>query len=174
MICGDNIELKKISSEDNLDDYLDWMNDYEIVKYTESKGRSYSRQDLIDFIILMNNSIENHFWGIFADDKHIGNIKLGNIDFKNKKGDIGLIIGEKSQWGKGYATEAIKLLTEFAFNELNLKKVFANIYEVNKGSFNAFIKAGYQQCAIYKEHYFFEDKFIDIFTVEKINTRYKS
>ena len=63
-------------------------------------------------------------FGIFLGDefKHVGNIKLGPINSYHKRAEIGLMIGDKSVWGKGIATKVIRMVTHFGFSELNLLK----------------------------------------------------
>ena len=76
--------------------------------------------------------------------KHIGNIKLGPINIHHNCAEIGLIIGDKDSWGKGLASRAISIVTQFGFNQLKLAKLSAGCYENNIGSKKAFEKSGYQ------------------------------
>ena len=68
------------------------------------------------------------------NDAHIGNIKLGPINFYHRTADVSYFIGEKECWGKGYATEAIGLVVWFAFEVLGLCKLSAGTYANNVGS----------------------------------------
>jgi RimJ/RimL family protein N-acetyltransferase len=77
------------------------------------------------------------------DARHIGNIKLGPINRHHGTGDIGLLIGERSEWGKGHACEAIALFADYAFANLGLAKLTASCYSDNEGSRHAFLKAGF-------------------------------
>jgi [ribosomal protein S5]-alanine N-acetyltransferase len=86
------------------------------------------------------------------EDRHIGNIKIGPINQIHRFADIGLLIGERDCWGKGYATEALRLVTNYAFKTLNLHKLTAGCYDGNKGSEKAFIKAGFVVEGIRKKH----------------------
>jgi RimJ/RimL family protein N-acetyltransferase len=93
--------------------------------------------------------------------EHIGNIKIHGIDQIHRHAQVSLIIGEKQHWGKGYATEAIRLIIDFALNTLNLHKLFACIYAPNEGSIAAFRKAGFVEEGLRKEHRFFDGRYID-------------
>lgn len=173
-IIGKRIYLKILTVEDNLANYLRWMNDPEVVRFTESKGKVYSEQDLLSYIKSVSNS-QNYFFGIFLqkDGRHIGNIKLGNIHSVHKRADIGIIIGEKDLWRHGFGQEAIELLTDHAFKHLNLKKVWAGMFVNNIGSYKTFLKAGFKECGRQKDHSFLEGKFVDGILVEKINQEYR-
>jgi [ribosomal protein S5]-alanine N-acetyltransferase len=98
---------------------------------------------------------------------HIGNIKIGSINWQHRYGDVGLLIGDKNSWGKGIAAEAISLVTQYAFEELNLHKLTAGMYEQNIGSYKAFIKAGYQEVGRFKQHYFSHGEYVDGIVVER-------
>lgn len=70
-------------------------------------------------------------------DKHIGSNKIGPINRINNFADVGLIIGDKSFGNKGFATEALKLIVDYAFNKLKIRKLTAGIYANNIGSIKA-------------------------------------
>jgi len=83
--------------------------------------------------------------GIFLrlDQRYIGNIKLGSIEECHRTADIGLLIDDKTEWGKDRASEAIAALTEYACNQLNIAKLTAGCYTDNEGSRRAFLKIDY-------------------------------
>lgn len=171
LLESDNFYLRNISIGDCNENYLSWMNDNEINKYLESRFTNHSIDSLKDFVTSMNNSENNILFAIIdkSSNKHIGNIKLGNIHPVHKYADIGLIIGDKNYWGKGIATKSIQLVTEYAFNNLNLRKVIAGIYENNIGSIRAFEKCGFKRAYIKKDTYFFEDRYINAIVFELYN-----
>ena len=125
-ITGDNIYIEILTTKNISKEYADWLNDVETMQFIETERRKYSYNEIIDFVKQIEKSNNDYLFGIFDSNtnKHIGSIKLGNINYKHSRGDIGLIIGEKKYWGKGIATEAIKLITYFAFNNIKLNKVY--------------------------------------------------
>ena len=170
MLKGKNILLRKLSNEDASVEYLNWMNDYEVVKFTESRYRVHTIESLKDFILHVNNE-SNYCFAIvdIPSGKHIGNIKIGNIHPIYKYADVGLIIGNKDFYGKGIATEALKLCVEFAFKQLKLHRLYAGIYDVNIGSIKAFEKAGFVREGCEKEKCLFEGKRIDCYIYGIVN-----
>jgi RimJ/RimL family protein N-acetyltransferase len=95
------------------------------------------------------------------DNKHIGNIKLGPINRHHKYADVGIIIGDKTFWGKGYATEAIKLVVAYAFEVLKLHKLTAGAYMNNAGSVKIFKKAGFSIEGLRKRQYLYKGRYVD-------------
>ncbi|MDC4205803.1 MAG: GNAT family protein [Candidatus Manganitrophus sp.] len=86
---------------------------------------------------------------------------MGPIQWIHRLADIGLLIGEKDCWGKGYATEAIQLVSDYAFNVLNLHKVAAGCYGPNEGSARAFQKAGFVVEGVRKEQFYTNGSYVD-------------
>lgn len=162
-IEGIKIYLRGISIDDVNENYYRWMNDEEITAFTESRFMPYSIEKIKDYVTKIDEHSNTVFLAIIdkATNKHIGNIKLGNINWIHRSADIGIIIGEKDFWGKGYASEAIELITNYAFNKLNLNKLVAGCYIDNKGSINAFKKVGFQEEGLLKKQFFYKGDFTD-------------
>lgn len=167
---GEQIYLRILEEFDVNDHYVKWLNDYEVTKFTESRFKPHTIESLKSEIGSMINNNNITFAIVEKEkNKHIGNIKLGNINWIHRYAEIGLIIGEKDYWGKGIAREAIGLVVDYAFKGINLRKLNAGIYINNVGSIKAFQKCGFKQAFIEKEKYFFEGKYIDSITLEIFN-----
>ena len=125
--------------------YLVWLHDPEVNQYLEVRHALPSGvEDLRAFVETVNASPDSILFGVFLKDgTHIGNIKLGPVNALNRRAEVGLILGDKAQWGKGYATRAILLVSAFAFRTLSLLRLTAGCYDTNQGSLRAFVKAGY-------------------------------
>ncbi len=146
-IRNGRILLRCLSEEDISQDYLSWLNDEEVNQFLEVRFSAPSSLDeLARYVDSINNSDTELLLGIFLVDeagRHIGNIKLGPINFTHSRADIGILIGEKAFWGKGLATEAVALLSRYGLTELGLTRLYAGCYESNTGSRKAFEKAGF-------------------------------
>jgi RimJ/RimL family protein N-acetyltransferase len=145
---GKNFLLRTLFRSDATPDYLNWLWDPEINAFLEIRFNLPSSLDeLGNFIENVAASSDSLLLGIFKknDLKHIGNIKLGPINPYHRCADVGFLIGNHSEWGKGYASGAITTLTDYAFDQLDLAKVTAGCYVRNEGSRRALLKAGFQQ-----------------------------
>lgn len=162
-IDGNKIGLRKITLEDLNGPYLKWMTDETITQYLESRFFPYSREQLGTYIKHLEQDSGTVFLAIIykANNSHIGNIKLGPINWIHRRADIGILIGEKNYWGQGLGTEAISLISEYAFKKLNLHKLTASSYDINPGSVRIFEKAGFKQEAVLKQQFFCQGKFVD-------------
>ena len=169
-IEGKQIYLRRLTEDDVTDNYVSWMNDTEINQYLESRFTVHEIEETKSFIRSVSND-RNYQFGIFLieNDEHIGNIKIGSINPYHKFADIGYLIGEKKYWGRGIATEAIKLATDFAFNTLKLNKLYGGVYSPNIGSMRAFEKNGYVQEGCKKSQYLCNGIYVDDYIYGKIN-----
>jgi len=160
---GKRVYLRKIRVDDVNEAYFRWMNDSTVNQFLESRFYPHSLETLKDYVSGKVNDENNAFFAIILkeDDRHIGNIKLGPINTIHRFADIGILIGEKDCWGKGYATEAIHLIVKYAFDKLNLNKVTAGCYAPNKGAIEAFKKANFSQEGIRKNHCYYNGKYVD-------------
>lgn len=171
-IEGDRIYLRDVRLSDVNENYYRWMNDPEITKYLESRFYPNSMEGLSEYVKNKLSDKYNVFLAIMLKkgDLHIGNIKLGPINFIHRFADIALIIGEKDCWRKGYAAEAIRLVANYAFGQLNLHKLTAGCYDANIGSEKCFQKAGFSIEGRRKSHYFSGCTYVDAILLGRINT----
>lgn len=173
ILVGNTIYLKQLIDNDVSEKYLNWLKDISINKYLESRDLNHTKESIRSFVINCYKSKNDYLFGIFTKEgqEHIGNIKLGDIDWKNKNANIGIIIGEKNFWGQGIASNAIKLIIEFAFQNLKLTSLSAGCYEENIASRKAFLKSGWNLSGKYPKWKFnIDGKLTDIYilTISRI------
>ncbi len=163
MMEGERLRLRKIELSDVNETYRGWMNDPEVMRYTESRFQEHSLEDIRAYVQSVQSDASSVFFAIVekATDKHIGNIKIGHINPVHRMADVGIIIGDKNCWGKGYAAEALKLAARYAAETLHLHKLWAGIYAVNVGSIHAFWRAGFVEEGRFAEHWFYEGHYVD-------------
>ena len=145
----EEIILKKLNLRKDISkNYLGWLNDSEVQKYTEQNYKKHSLIDIRNFVKKKNESKKEFLYGIFLKknnlDIHIGNIKLGPINFELKSAQISYFIGEKELWGNGYATLAIKEIIKVA-KKKGIKKLKAGLYVKNISSKKVLIKNGFKK-----------------------------
>jgi len=78
-----------------------------------------------------------------ADDKLIGEIVLDVVNWSGRDAFVGLSIGEREYWGKGYGTEMMQLMLQFAFMEVNLRRVTLTVFEYNPRAIRSYEKVGF-------------------------------
>lgn len=158
--------------------YLRWMNDPENVKtigrndyllpVSAEKLRAYveglDKTTTAFLAIYFSESVQN----AKKNMQFVGTLKIYDIDFQSRKASIGIMVGERSLWGKGIASEAIKLAVDYCMEKLHLRKVCAGYMENNVGMARAFAKNDFVVEGVLKEHFFDMQKFHNVVLVAKI------
>jgi RimJ/RimL family protein N-acetyltransferase len=161
-IRGERIDLCPRSSK-NVKYYARWKNDPIVRKYfrnmipltlEEQEKRFESRDQRL------STHISFDIWHK-KDEKPIGVIGLGYIDWVNGWANAFLHIGEKEYWGRDIATEATELILEYAFNELNLYKIHGDAAVNNIGSWSVAEKLGFVFEGIERDEFFVDGNYID-------------
>jgi UDP-4-amino-4,6-dideoxy-N-acetyl-beta-L-altrosamine N-acetyltransferase len=162
MIVGERIILREIEGED-LDLIVKWRNDPEILKWLFSylplskvKQRKWYDRYLED------NTQQTFVIEVKEEETPIGTIGLTDIDHKNQKGELTMIIGGKDYWGKGIGEECLNLLVKFAFNVLNLRKITALAFSDNEKAIKLYEKCGLKEEGFLREEIFKGGKFKDV------------
>jgi len=160
---GERIYLREVRPSDVNETYYKWMNAPEVTRFLESRFNPNSIETLREYVEGKLGDRENVFLAIVLKDRdrHIGNIKLGPINWIHRFADIGILIGEQDCWGKGYAGEAIQLMVDYAFGKLNLHKLTAGSYSLNQGSVKAFQKVGFEIEGVRKELFYCDGGYVD-------------
>ena len=157
----EQIFLKVLRLNDVSESYVEWLNDYEVTKFTEQKYFRHTLESTKTFVRQKDNSEGDLLFGIFFDGTHIGNIKLGPIRFDHMTAEVSYFIGEKKFWGKGIASKCVETVVHFAVIELGLKKINAGYYENNIGSAKVLEKFGFVVEGNKISDVIFEDKRIN-------------
>ncbi|MGQ0535695.1 MAG: GNAT family N-acetyltransferase [Methanobacteriota archaeon] len=154
---GPRLTLRPVRESDVDGRYLSWMRDPAVVRYLEARFSTPTREGVLSFVRAQAADPATRFLAMELDARHIGNIKLGPIDRHHGTADVGLLVGEKDCWGRGYGTEAIRLVTDHAFSSLGLRRLTAGCYGRNEGSIKAVLKADWTIEARLRAHYLSDD-----------------
>ncbi len=158
---GERIHLRELTHEDITDRYLSWFRDMDVTRFLEVRDLTY--QEVVDYMDFGKKSCTYFMYAICFNDNelHIGNLKIGPLSRRHALSDMVTVIGDKAHWGKGIATEAIRLGIKLAFNKYNIRKLSASMYSDNIGSLKAYLNAGWFEEARLKEHGIIEGKLVD-------------
>ena len=162
-IIGEKLYLRGFERSDLEGEYFDWLNDREVTKFLDSGVFPNTVEKMEEYYRNIALSPNNAMLAIIdkESEKHIGNIKLGPINWVTRITPLGIMIGNKEFWGKGYGTEAIRLVLDYAFIRLNLYKVTAGVASINEGSVKAFEKAGFEIEGQAKSQFFLDGEYYD-------------
>jgi ribosomal-protein-alanine N-acetyltransferase len=160
---GSQIYLRAITMNDVTDNYLSWLNDEETTRGLASGVFPSNIEELRKFVeaAISNRNVVMLAICDSKSNEHIGNIKLDNFDWVGRTCELGLLIGNKKYWGKGIGYEACKLTLEYAFTDLNIRKVSLAVYENNPAAIRLYDKLGFKKEGQLRSHIFEGGKYFD-------------
>lgn len=166
--------LKPFSVDLINEHYRDWLNDFEVYKFLETRG-NYTMEMLKEYV---ENCIEQkiQIWSIHlkGNEKHIGNIKIDPINIKHGYGEYGILLGDKSEWGKGFGKEASKCVIDYFFYEkFKLRKITLGVLTENASALSLYRNLGFVIEGVYKKHVKYDDEYHDIIRMALFNQIYK-
>ena len=164
---GEKVYLSPINPDD-YEIYTKWLNDPDVTKYLTCHNKLVSLLGEKEF--LEKFSCEEFNFGIINknDDTLLGNIGLNDINYKDGTASLGIFIGECNTFNKGYGTDAIKLIINFAFNELRLHNIRLDVLEFNERAIHVYEKCGFKEYGRRHEAMYRDGKYIDLIEMEII------
>jgi RimJ/RimL family protein N-acetyltransferase len=143
-----------------------WINDPEVTR-TLAVWRPMNLDSEEEFIGRVRTSETDIVFGVAlrGDDRLIGTTGLHQIDWRSRHAGFGIEIGEKGEWGKGYGTEATFLVTLYAFERLNLNRVWLHVYQNNPRGSRAYERAGYRREGVLRQQAFREGRYLDVYVM---------
>ena len=159
VLVGTKVTLRPpVDSDAEL--FVAWFGDLDVTRYLLRRFAVGQLQEE-GFLKKLGESTTDVFWMLEADGVAIGATGIHQIDWLHAHGTTGIMIGVKSEWGKGRASEAMQLRTDYAFRQLNLHKLTSGAFAENEPSKRALLKAGYREVGIEREHFFREGRWHD-------------
>ncbi len=151
--------------------FLPWIADMEVTRFLGRRTGAALYQE-VDFFKRVGEAKDTVLWIIEADGEAVGATGIHEIDWQNAHATTGILIGAKDKWGKGIASEAMRLRTRYAFRELNLHKLMTEVFVGNVASRRALEKNGYRTIGVRKDHFFISGTWHDMWIGEVTREEY--
>jgi [ribosomal protein S5]-alanine N-acetyltransferase len=143
--------------------YVNWLNDPEVVRYSEQRHKRHTLESCRQYWQSFQDS-PHFFWAITTVDKevgHIGNINA-YIDENNLIASVGIMIGERRVWGRGYGLEAWMAVCHHLLSARGIRKVTAGTLALNKGMLKIMEKSGMVPDGRWHRHCIVEGEEVDV------------
>jgi len=162
-IVGDRIYLRPLEMDD-IDSFITWLNDQDVRHYL-NRTSPLNRIREKDFVENLYKDDRDIVLGIVLkeNDQLIGNIALHRISIPYRHAGLGIFIGNKDCWSKGYGTEALRLMMGYGFDQLNLHRIFLTVLGFNARAIRAYEKVGFKREGVFREHIYRDGKYHDIY-----------
>jgi RimJ/RimL family protein N-acetyltransferase len=177
MLYGKRIRLRG-NERDDLPKYVVWLNDPEVRQYISKFMPISQAAEEQWFENMLKRPPEEQSLAIEIKDgdgwRLIGNSGIFDINWRTRSAEVGLFIGDKSCWNKGYGTEVMRLLLRHGFCTLNLNRIFLHVYPENLGGVRAYEKAGFVHEARLRETEFRDGAYCDTLIMRALRSEWKS
>jgi diamine N-acetyltransferase len=178
MLVGDGIRLRAIERDD-IPRFVRWLNDREVTQFlltgspfSKSMEEKWFENQLAkppeQGQILGIEILQGEEW------IHIGNCGLHFVEPVNNAAEFGIMIGEKSFWNRGYGKKATTLMLQHGFDDLNLNRIYLNVFETNPRGIRAYQACGFQKEGVLREAIYKEGRYLDVFVMSILHSEWKS
>jgi len=160
-LIGAKVYLRPLEREDARH-FVTWINDPDVRRMLLIY-RPMNLQAEEEFITKSVQSEHDLVLGIAikATDQLIGATGLHRIDCKDRQASFGISIGEKGEWGKGYGTEATRLIVQHAFQTLNLNRVWLHVFEYNERGIRTYERVGFKREGVLRQDRYHDGRYWD-------------
>ncbi len=148
MIAGKKIRLRDKRLDDIRDDYA-WRTDPELSRLDAAPPLTTTFAEyLVDYTYELCNltSIKHHFAVETLKGKYIGNCVFYNVDETKGEAELGIMIGDRDYWDKGYGADTVITLVDSIFNQTGLRRIYLKVLNWNKRARRCFKKCGFTPC----------------------------
>jgi RimJ/RimL family protein N-acetyltransferase len=141
-LVGKKCYLSPIDSND-AEKFTEWLNDLEILVNLQLYGGVINAED--EKIFLQNLSKDHNYSIVDLEkDELFGNCGFMDIDNLNQTAEVGIFIGNKNYWNKGFGSEALTLLLDYGFKALNLHNIWLKTFSFNARAIKSYEKVGFK------------------------------
>ncbi|MFT4413646.1 GNAT family N-acetyltransferase [Fredinandcohnia humi] len=158
------VKLRELVIED-VEDRYQWCLDREVTKHLNMPEHypPFSREETRQWIEMCINRTNGYEQRAITteDGTHIGWVDLKNIDRLNKNAELGIAVGNKEYWGKGYGLAAMRKMLEWGFTELHLNKIWLRVDKDNVHAIKSYKRAGYVEEGILRQDRLRNGIFVD-------------
>ena len=173
-LIGQLVYLRAIDSAD-AGELQAFINHPEVRRHIQA-WRPASLENETEFIGRTGRSETDVVLGIARrnEDGLIGVCGLHQIDWQNRCAKFGIAIGVIEEWGKGYGTEATRLITGYGFDRLNLHRIELDVYSPNARGIRAYEKVGYRREGVLREGVFRDGAWLDVHRMAILESEWRA
>lgn len=175
MIISETVRLRAIERQD-LPLFVAWLNDPEVRQHLLVNIPLSQAQEDGWFDRMLARPLEEQPLGIEVRTPEgwrlVGNCSFFDLDWRNRCCEIGIFIGDKEYWGRGYGTQVMQLMLKYGFNTLNLNRVYLRVYESNPRGIKCYEKAGFRHEGRLWQAIFQDGRYIDLLMMSVIRSEW--
>lgn len=163
MLSGDKIYFKPLDTKDAPKIHK-YASDKDVKRFIGWRLMLTLEETLayVEEMIRRENAGTHLYASVVLKSTHeiVGTVMIFDFDKEANQAEVGYVF-DKDQWGKGYGTEALALMTDFAFKTLNIHRLHASVVDTNFGSARILEKNGFMLEGRFRDHFFIDGRYYD-------------
>jgi RimJ/RimL family protein N-acetyltransferase len=176
IIRGELVYLRAPERSD-IGDFVRWFNDADVLHNLAMNAPMSEAAENVwfDRMLERQGSTDYHFVVcVLADGRAIGTAGLHAVDHVNGTAEFGIAIGEKSEWDKGYGTDALRAICDFGFGALRLERIGLLVYEGNARGRRSYEKAGFTLEGTMRRAHYAHGRHVDVHVMSLLRDEWET
>lgn len=170
---GKKVRLRPLSMDD-LDNVMKWVNDSDVTRTLMTGRYPMTRESEREWLEahVKPSTTEIHYAVETLGGDYLGGVNLFRVWSVERHAELGIVIGNKEQWGKGYAREAIQLLLKYGFEQLNLHLIYLHVYADHPRAIHLYESVGFKHEGRLRDRVYREGKYHDFLIMSVLRSEW--
>lgn len=176
ILRGELVYLRP-AERDDLDRFVSWFADAETTRHLLIRApfNRAMEEQWFDAMVTAQGRTDYHFVICrLTDGEPIGTVGLHDLDLVNGNAEFGIMIGVKSEWNKGFGTDALRAISDFGFGELRLERIELEVYAGNARGRRSYEKAGFTLEGTLRRRHFAQGRYEDVLIMSLLREEWEA
>lgn len=170
---GERVRLRPMEPRD-LPKFVEWLADPEVRRWLAALQEPPTLEDEVDWYESTRANPDNVLWSMETlEGQLVGTIEL-RLNPVSKRAELGIAVQDKTQWSKGFGTDAVKLALEYGFDDLELNRIELTVDSENGRGRRCYEKCGFVEEGVLRQHRFVEGKFGDTVVMSVLRSEWEA
>jgi|SRR5215469_11411327 len=175
---GQLVRLRPIERSD-IDPIMHWVGDEEVTRFLGGEMMLGPLSRIAEEKWIEQAAVPSTDRRLFvierlSDHRYLGSTDLHNINWINRSAEAGIVIGDKSSWGKGFGTDAMRVLLRFAFDRINLNRVSLRVFDYNPRAITSYEKCGFKREGVLRQDKYLAGEYHDTIVMGILASEYRA
>ncbi|MGO8803929.1 GNAT family N-acetyltransferase [Candidatus Binatus sp.] len=175
---GNLVRLRAYEKSD-LDAAMKLINDEEITDLLGGEMLAYpvssiAEEKFIEAAAVLSDKQKTFVIETLAEPRYIGTISFNAINWLNRSAGVGIVIGDKSLWGKGYGTDAMRVMMRLGFDKMNLHRLWLHVHDYNLRAIASYEKCGFKREGVLRQEHFKRGRYHDTIVMGILESEYRA
>ena len=175
---GKLVRLRAFEKSD-LDSIMKWINDEEVTDFLAGGMLTYpvssiAEEKFIEAASKSSDTEKSFAIETLAERKYLGGVAFHAINWLNRSAGLGITIGDKSFWGRGYGTDAMRVMMLLGFDKMNLHRLWLHVYDYNQRAIASYERCGFKREGVLRSDRFYRGSYHDTIVMGILESEYRA